>query len=64
MISKYSLTISIMLYSAFYVLFFPLGIFITIFGFIFQYWLSKVFVWQFKLIVPHDHPIQSSSSQR
>ncbi len=39
---KFAQAISIMFYTAFYVIIFPPGIIITIAGLIFQYWLSKV----------------------
>lgn len=42
MISKFSQTINMMFYTAFYVIFFPPGILITLAGLILQYWVSKV----------------------
>ena len=42
MISKYSETINIMLYTAFYLLLFPPGILITLAGLFIQYWVTKV----------------------
>ncbi len=42
MTTKFAQVISILYYTAFYVILFPPGIVITIFGLLFQYWVTKV----------------------
>eukprot|EP00826_Nyctotherus_ovalis_P041054 TRINITY_DN4095_c0_g1_i9.p1 TRINITY_DN4095_c0_g1~~TRINITY_DN4095_c0_g1_i9.p1 ORF type:complete len:874 (+),score=261.88 TRINITY_DN4095_c0_g1_i9:376-2997(+) len=49
-VTKFSQMINIIFYTSFYVILFPFGILITILGFLFQYWVSKVLmVYRYKV---------------